>query len=137
MHGQRSVAERRRGRGRIRGSRLYRSFLVLQNAARGSGAARRQNRQRKRRNHENRGRNRSGFGKQRGGSARPERRLRSHAPKSARQIGSLPALQQHNHDQEETDQDVNNRKKNSHANPHERFVVPRSGAGTGRDSPSV
>ena len=38
--------------------------------------------------------------------ARTESRLRSHAAERAGQIRGLAALQQHNHDHEETDDDV-------------------------------
>lgn len=77
-------------------------------------AARCHNRQRHRCQHEHRSSNRCGLGQDRGCTPRPERRLRAHSTKSAREVCRLPALQKYNNNQKDAHNDVQDRKQNDH-----------------------
>ena len=102
----RALRRRRRTRfGRLRLRRL----LVFQHASRRSRIAHGNNGQRERDNHEQGRRERGRFRKYRRRSARPESRLRAHAAKSSGQIRGLAALEQHHHDQKQTDNYIDNR----------------------------
>jgi hypothetical protein len=105
----------------------------------GIGVTIREYRQRDRGQHKDNRRPGGRFAENRGRSARTERRLTPHAAERSRDIGALTALQQHNNNQEQTNDDVNDGDQNSsHVSPIRRedsanFKIPsvsgdRSGA---------
>ena len=91
-----------------RGLRLYGLRLdPRQNRRRSPAPLAGVHRQRDGSDHECHSRPRRGFGKGTGRSARAERGLASLSAERSGDIAALAALQQHNHDDEETDQNVN------------------------------
>ena len=92
-----------------------RRFSYLAGPSSDRRAARGHDRKRDRGNHEDNGRPGRRLGQRGGGARRAEGGLASHAAKCRRNVAALAALQQHDNDQEEANDNVDNGDQYNHA----------------------